>query len=106
MNRCLDVARIGKRVPRDRQRLGEGSTHAIDHHIPISFLGCPAGVDGRETFTRSVAESEVREVAAVSQQGRERARESGLTCTWRTKQLDDHAPLLPTAPTSGARFRA
>jgi hypothetical protein len=66
----------------------------MDLHIPISSCGCPARVEDRQTLGRSVAEFEFREVAAFSQPGRERARESGLTSSWRTEQLYDHAPAL------------
>src|SRR5467141_454405 len=105
MNCCLDVARIGQRVTRDLQYLEKRSAQAMDLRIQISSCGCPARVDDRQALGRSVTQSEFREVAAFSQPGRERARESGLTDSWRTEQLDDHAVLL-TAPTSGARFRA
>src|SRR6266576_2143450 len=102
MNCCLQVARIGKRVTRDHQHLAERSAQAMDYHVLISSCGCPARVEDRQTLGRSEAEFELREVAAFSQPGRERARESGLTSSWRTEQLDDHVSPLLTAPKSGA----
>src|SRR6266404_8884719 len=106
MNCCLHVARIGKRVTRDRQHLAERSPQTMDYRILIASCSWPARVEDQQTLGRSEAQFEFRELAAFSQPDRERARESGLASSWRTEQLDDHAPPLLTAPKSGARFRA
>src|SRR5689334_25011264 len=110
MNCCHDVARIGKRVTGDREHLAERSTQAMHHHIlglscRKPSCGCSARTEERLTLGGSLAQPECREEATFPQPSRERSRESRLTGSWRTEQLDNHA--CPCSPAkASARFRA
>ena len=62
--------------------------------IGRDFIGKPALA--RRALHRSIAEHEIDGIVALTQSRRERARERGLACAWRTEKLNDHirTPLI------------
>src|SRR5690242_12667672 len=90
MNCQFDVARVRKRVTCDLQHLEDRPPQTMD--LRVSSCSDPVRIEGPQTLSRSIAQFEFSEVATILQPTGECARESRLTSSGWTEQLDNHAP--------------